>query len=86
MTIRYGAAGLCLLADSGAISKPLRAAVDTVRNAVKDLPPRQREAVALYAYGYGFEEAAQMMGISQGAVRSHLARGLSALRTMLEDA
>jgi DNA-directed RNA polymerase specialized sigma24 family protein len=44
--------------------------------ALSALPYRQREAVVLHQYlGLSGEQAAQVMGISAGAARSHLARG-----------
>jgi RNA polymerase sigma-70 factor (sigma-E family) len=44
------------------------------------LPARQREAVVLRYYGELHEaEVARAMGISSGAVKSHLHRGLAAL-------
>jgi DNA-directed RNA polymerase specialized sigma24 family protein len=48
--------------------------------ALRGLPHRQREAVVLRTYlGLSEKQAAEAMGISRGAVRSHLARGLSSL-------
>ncbi len=57
------------------------------RAALYDLPDRQREAIVLRYYG-GLPEGdiAAMMGISRGAVKSHAARGLSALRAALGQA
>jgi len=46
--------------------------------ALRGLPDRQREAVVLCKYaGLSEEQAAEAMRISIGAVRSHLARGMS---------
>lgn len=55
--------------------------------ALRGLPLRQREAVVLRFYG-GFSQAdvATAMGISRGAVKSHTARGMAALRQTLDDA
>ena len=51
------------------------------------LPGRQREAIVLRYYaGLSEGEIAAAMGISRGAVNSHTARGLSALRAALEQA
>jgi len=51
------------------------------------LPERQREAIVLRYYaGLSEGEIAAAMGISRGAVNSHTARGLSALRAALEQA
>jgi RNA polymerase sigma-70 factor (sigma-E family) len=53
--------------------------------ALRDLPDRQREAIVLRYYGDLSEaEIAATMGISRGAVKSHTARGMIALRTALE--
>jgi RNA polymerase sigma-70 factor (sigma-E family) len=55
--------------------------------ALAGLPDRQREAIVLRYYaGLPEGEVAAAMGISQGAVNSHTARGLSALRATLEQA
>ena len=53
--------------------------------ALRSLPPRQREALVLRYYG-GLSEAqiATTMGISRGAVKSHTARAIASLRTVLE--
>ena len=57
------------------------------RAALRGLPDRQREAIVLRYYG-GLSpgEIAAAMGISRGAVNSHTARGLSALRAALDQA
>jgi RNA polymerase sigma-70 factor (sigma-E family) len=53
--------------------------------AVRALPSRQREALVLRYY-LDLTEAttAEVMGVSTGAVKSHTARGLAALRRALE--
>ena len=57
------------------------------RAALAGLPDRQREAIVLRYYaGLSEGEIAAAMGISRGAVNSHTARGLSALRAALEQA
>jgi RNA polymerase sigma-70 factor (sigma-E family) len=57
------------------------------RAALRSLPDRQREAIVLRYYaGLPEDEIAAAMGISRGAVNSHTARGLSALRAALEQA
>jgi RNA polymerase sigma factor (sigma-70 family) len=49
------------------------------------LPKRQRTAVALhYLAGFSTSEIAQTMGISQGAVGSHLHKARESLRKVLE--
>ena len=58
----------------------------TLAAALKKLPRRQREAVVLRHLG-GLPEAdvAELLGISSGSVKTHLSRGLAALRTRLGD-
>ena len=54
--------------------------------ALRGLPDRQREAIVLRYYADLSEaEIAAAMGISRGAVKSHTARGMSALRAALEQ-
>ena len=58
-----------------------------VRAALRGLPERQREAIVLRYYtGLPENEIAAAMGISRGAVKSHTARALSALRAAIEQA
>ena len=53
--------------------------------ALRGLPDRQREAIVLRYYADLSEaEIAAAMGISRGAVKSHTARGMAALRAELE--
>jgi RNA polymerase sigma-70 factor (sigma-E family) len=56
-----------------------------VTSALRGLPERQREAIVLRYYG-DFSEAdiAKAMGISKGAVKSHTARAIAALKSILE--
>jgi RNA polymerase sigma-70 factor (sigma-E family) len=56
-----------------------------VTSALRTLPERQREAVVLRYYG-DFSEAdiAKAMGISRGAVKSHTARAMASLKSILE--
>jgi RNA polymerase sigma-70 factor (sigma-E family) len=57
------------------------------RAALTGLPERQREAIILRYYaGLPEGEIAAAMGISRGAVKSHTARGLSALQAALQQA
>ena len=52
--------------------------------ALRGLPARQREAIVLRFYAdLSQAEAAKAMGISRGAVNSHAARGMAALRQAL---
>ena len=54
--------------------------------ALRNLPDRQRQALVLRYYADLSEaQIADMMGITPGAVKSHTARGMSSLRTVLEQ-
>jgi RNA polymerase sigma factor (sigma-70 family) len=56
-----------------------------VMAAVRRLPPRQREALVLrYYVDLSEMQTADAMGVTPGAVKSHLARALAALRITLE--
>ena len=57
-----------------------------VVSALRVLPERQREAIVLRYYA-DFSEAdiAKAMGISRGAVKSHTARAMAALKSILEQ-
>src|SRR5260370_24973924 len=69
-------------AEQGAISLLERSAGIA---ALRTLPPRQREALVLKYYADLSEaQIAASMGISRGAVKSHTARGVAALRVVLE--
>jgi RNA polymerase sigma-70 factor (sigma-E family) len=58
----------------------------TAAAALRALPERQRLAIVLRYYADLSEaEVAAMMGISRGAVKSHTARGMAALRAALEQ-
>ena len=57
---------------------------DTVLDALRDLPRRQREVLALrYYLDLSEAEIADVLGISRGAVKSHASRGAAALRAVL---
>jgi RNA polymerase sigma-70 factor (sigma-E family) len=59
---------------------------DAVVVALKALPRRQREAVVLRYYADATEaQAAAVMGVSVGAVKSYTSRGLAGLGVLLED-
>ncbi|MDQ3615099.1 MAG: SigE family RNA polymerase sigma factor [Actinomycetota bacterium] len=59
----------------------------TVLDALRELPDRQREVLALrYYLDLSEAEIADTLGISRGAVKSHASRGVSALRHLLKDA
>lgn len=56
-----------------------------VVQALRALPTRQRETLVLrYYLDLSEADIARTMGISKGAVKSHAARGLNALRQLLE--
>jgi len=62
-----------------------RASAGAIRAALGSLPTRQREAVVLRFYGdLPLAEVAATMGVSEGAVKTHLHRGLAALAPRLE--
>jgi RNA polymerase sigma factor (sigma-70 family) len=68
-------------AEYGALVSLERA---TVVAALQRLTSRQREAIVLRYYADLSEgQIAAAMGISRGAVKSHLARGMAALRAAL---
>lgn len=70
-------------AEQGAIAQLERSAVIA---ALRNLPERQREALVLRYYADLSEaQIADAMGISRGAVKSHTARAMSALRMVLEQ-
>jgi len=69
--------------DDGALAGERR---DAVLAAMRSLPDRQREVMALRYYAELSEgEIADALGISRGAVKSHASRGAAALRTALAD-
>jgi len=54
--------------------------------ALRDLPQRQREVLALrYYLDLSEAEIAETLGISRGAVKSHASRGATTLRALLEE-
>lgn len=58
-----------------------------VLDALRELPGRQREVLALrYYLDLSEADIAEVLGISRGAVKSHASRGVAALRHLLEDA
>jgi RNA polymerase sigma-70 factor (sigma-E family) len=70
-------------AEAGAIALLERSAVIS---ALRGLPDRQREALVLRYYADLPEaEIAATMGISKGAVKTHTARGMAALKSVLEQ-
>lgn len=57
-----------------------------VLDAVRALPSRQREVLALRYYADLSEaQIADVLGISRGSVKSHASRGVASLRPVLKD-
>ena len=70
-------------ADDDALASERRA---LLIGALRGLPERQREVLALrYYLDLSEAEIAEALGISRGAVKSHASRGVAALRTLMED-
>ena len=59
--------------------------VDDVAKALQKLPAEQREVLLLIgANGMSYEEAAEVIGCAMGTVKSRLARGRTALATLID--
>ncbi len=70
-------------ADADAVAAERRT---EVLEALRALPDRQREVLALrYYLDLSEAQIAETLGISRGAVKSHASRGASALRPLLKD-
>lgn len=55
-----------------------------LQNALKHLPDKQREAlIAVLAAGFSYEEAACLLGCSEGTVKSRVSRGREALADLM---
>lgn len=55
-----------------------------VIDAVRDLPPRQRDCLVLrYYHEFGIDDIAESLGISRNSVKTHLQRALGALEQRL---
>lgn len=56
----------------------------TLRAALRSLPKRQREVIALrYLLGLSEKEVAEMLDISPGTVKTHVRRGIAVLRRLV---
>jgi RNA polymerase sigma factor (sigma-70 family) len=61
-------------------------ASDALWSALRQLPPKQRAAVALfYLEDQPVDEVARMMGVSVGTAKAHMSRGRDRLRELLHD-
>jgi RNA polymerase sigma-70 factor, ECF subfamily len=70
-------------ADAGLLRRATR---KRIRRAVRDLPPRQREVVALKVFSeMTYEDVASAMGLTVGAVKAHLHQAVAGLRRRLAD-
>ena len=70
-------------ADDGVGAASRRTAV---LDAMRALPDRQREVLALrYYLDLSEADIASTLGISPGAVKTHASRGVAALRSLMED-
>lgn len=57
-----------------------------LRQALSELPERQRGAVILHVWmGYSFREIGDLLGCSEATARVHAHRGRDAMRTLLTD-
>lgn len=85
---RHAATQRPLDAEAGADEHSLaRSRREAVLAAVRALPRRQREVLALrYYLDLSEAEIADALGISRGAVKSHASRGAAALRESLDGA
>lgn len=70
--------------DSDAISAPETLRGEALAELLSPLPRRQREVLALrYVVDLPDDEIGRALGISEGSVKKHAARGLAALRARL---
>ena len=59
---------------------------EAMMSALRMLKSGQRVAVVLvHGYGFSYREVAELLGVSEAAVTNHLHRGLTKLRTILEE-
>lgn len=73
-------------AGLGARAAEARLTLARVRAAMADLPPEQREVLALVALeGLSYREAAAVLGIPIGTVMSRLGRARARLGAMIEE-
>ena len=59
---------------------------DYIVDEILELPKMQRDTLYLYAlYGYSYKEVANLLGISEAAVRKNVQRGRKTLATKLQS-
>lgn len=81
--VRRGRAPVPAAVDTAALDDAIAAHL-TLLAAVNRLPDRQRTAISLrYFADLPVDAVAEAMGVSGGAVKTHLHRGLERLRTLL---
>lgn len=85
-TARRYAPGRPLDVDAAEVGATAAALEDAVLRALRSLPDRQRDVLALRYWGDLSEgEIADALGIASGTVKTHAKRGLAALAEKLED-
>lgn len=73
-------------ADPGQADETLRVDAMATRQAIMDLPPDQREAVALVLIeGLSYADAAEVLGVPAGTLTSRLVRGRQTLISRLTE-
>lgn len=73
-------------ADPGQADEALRVDGMATRQAIMDLPPDQREAVALVLIeGLSYADAAEVLGVPAGTLTSRLVRGRQTLISRLTE-
>jgi RNA polymerase sigma-70 factor (sigma-E family) len=85
LAFRRRETAMAAVPDSPLYGADVAARLD-VRAALVTLPPRQRAVVVLrYWEDLSIEETARALGCSEGTVKSQAAKGLAALRRVLEQ-
>jgi len=82
VTLESGEPALAAAADARLLERELRAAV---RDAVRALPPAQREVVELRHRGVTFQEIANRLGRPLGTVLTQMRAALARISTALEN-